>query len=68
MTDKELMQSAMYEIRELRKQNQEMRLRLSMFDDLMTVLHSKPHAPSQGYSEDIAWKLEKRISSELPTP
>ncbi len=68
MDDKELMRTAMHEIRELRRHNNEMRLRLSMFDDLMTVLHSKPHSPSQGYSEDIAWKLEKRLSNDSPNP
>lgn len=55
------MQSAVYEIRQLRKQNEILSAQIHVVNIFASALGFKPQ--SQGMSEDIAWKLEKHIEA-----
>ena len=56
------MQEAVSEIRQLRRQNEIQAARLSGFDDAMQLLRTAPFFQGQGMSEDLAYKLEKRVA------
>jgi hypothetical protein len=62
MNDQELLKSVLLEIETLRKQNQIMRARLDMFDDMMRLLHTTPAHKSEGMSPDIAYEVKKRLA------
>lgn len=71
MTDREavqMMRRAADEIRTLRRINAELGPRADAYDSIKSVLNLMPR-PSQGYGEDVAWLLEKRIAElEEPAP
>jgi hypothetical protein len=56
-----LLQSAVSEIRRLRKANELMSARLTMFDDMILIL--KTEVPRRGGSEtiDLCWEIENFI-------
>lgn len=63
MEEKDLLQRALSEINSLRKSNERMKLRLDMFDDVMSALHGKPGTQqSGGMSLDIAYEIESYLS------
>lgn len=62
MEDQELLERALLEIRTLRRQNELMQARLSMFDDVMSALHGKPATHSMGaISPDIEYDIATRL-------
>jgi hypothetical protein len=64
MNDKELLERALLEIQSLRRQNELMGARLSMFDAVMSALHGSPASEHRGaLSPDIAWDIQKRITA-----
>jgi hypothetical protein len=64
MQEKELLERALVEIKGLRRQNELMNARLSMFDAVMSALHGQPATEQRGgMSPDIAYEIEKRIKS-----
>ena len=74
MKDKDaiqMMQRCAEEIRQLRRINAELAPKADAYDSLRTVLNLIPQ-PSQGYGEDLVWKLEKEIealrSQDVATP
>lgn len=60
----DLLLQAAAEIRSLRNQNQLLSARLDMFDKCMVLLHTAPQYPGLSAGEDIAWKIDKFISSK----
>jgi hypothetical protein len=60
---KQLLMQSRDEIRLLRRQNEILRAKVDTMDLFACVLHAQPAASLQGYSEDIAWKLEKEIQA-----
>lgn len=65
-----LLQDASNEIKSLRRQNELMSARLSMFDDMMLMFRSEPRYSSQGMSPDLVWAIDKFLNEEktLPSP
>jgi hypothetical protein len=64
MNEKELLERALSEIMGLRRQNEIMNARLSMFDAVMSALHGTPAHEQRGVmSPDIAYEIEKKIKS-----
>lgn len=64
MTDKDaiqMMQRCAEEIKTLRRINAELAPKAEAYDTLRQVLNMLPQ-PSQGYGEDLVWKLESEIS------
>lgn len=59
---KHLLEDARSEILQLRRENEVLRAKQEMVDLFATVLFTKPHAPSQGMAEDVAWKLARAIA------
>lgn len=59
--DIDMMLNAANEIKRLRAENEKMRLRLNMFDNMMTLFNNNPPECRNGCSEDIAWALDKRV-------
>lgn len=57
----ELLQEASNEIKDLRARNERQSIRLVVIDDMLDLLRAKPTAATQGYSEDVAWKIDKYI-------
>lgn len=60
----QLIIDASFEIKRLRKENEIMRARLNMFDDMMILLNTKPFTENQCLSEDIGSQLEKYIEEK----
>jgi len=64
MEEKEILERALGEIKGLRRQNEIMNARLSMFDAVMSALHGTPaHEQRGAMAPDIAYEIEKRIKS-----
>lgn len=57
----EMMKRAAGEIRELRATIERLKPKAHAYDQLSAVLGLLPQ-PSQGYGEDVAWMLDKRIA------
>lgn len=66
MEEKQLLQSALNEIKSLRKQNELMKVRLDMFDDVMSALHGKPASQQSVLMmhPDIVFEIEKHLANE----
>lgn len=63
MNEKELLERALSEIQQLRRQNELMNARLQMFDAVMSALHGQPAVDrAGGMVPDIAWDIQKRIT------
>lgn len=64
MNEKELLERALSEIKGLRRQNELMHARLSMFDAVMSALHGTPAHESRGLMHpDIAHEIEVKLKS-----
>lgn len=59
--DLDLMARAAEEIRSLRRANEILGAKVEVMELFSCVLRTRPHCPEQGYTEDLAWLLEKRI-------
>ena len=57
----EMAQRCSGEIKELRRQLSVLQPKADAYDNLVIVLRLLPK-PSQGYGEDLAWMLDKRIA------
>lgn len=62
----DLLKAASAEIKDLRRQNDLMKARLNMFDDMMLLIRTSPTYPSQGYSEDLAWAIDNHLHELKP--
>jgi hypothetical protein len=60
---KPLLEQARDEILTLRRQNEILSAKVETMELFACVLRTQPAAILQGYSEDIAWKLEREIQS-----
>ncbi len=63
MSDQEaiqMMKRASHEIKSLRAQIENLQPKADAYDSIRQILHLLPK-PSQGYGEDVAWLLDKRI-------
>lgn len=60
---KQLLTDAANEIRDLRRQNERLSIRVNAIDDMLQLLNSTPPKSSQGFSEDIAWKIDKHLKA-----
>jgi hypothetical protein len=56
-TEQQLLTEATNEIKNLRKENELMKARLSMFDSIMMMLHTNPAYPGQGMSPDLVYTI-----------
>lgn len=63
---KGLLMQARDEIRSLRGQNEILRAKVETMELFACVLNTRPAITPQGYSEDIAWKLQLEIDSIEP--
>jgi len=64
-TEQQLLQSAVSEIRSLRKQNELMSARLEVFDNIMRMFHTSPNWGNSGMMHpDIVYEIEKYIESK----
>lgn len=68
MTQKELMLRASEEIRMLRRRNELLEAKVGTMELFATVLNTRPWAPSQGYGEDIVWRIEKALQEAEAPP
>ena len=57
----QMMQRCAEEIRQLRRINAELAPKAEAYDSIRQVLNLLPQ-PSQGYGEDLVWRLEKEIA------
>lgn len=62
--EQDLLKRSASEIRSLRQQNQLMRARLDMFDNMMLVLNVQVPQYGMTSSLDIAWEIDKHIEAE----
>lgn len=63
-TDKEaieMMERCKLEIRDLRAQVERLRPKAEAYDNIAQILRYLPQ-PSQGFGEDMVWKLDQRIN------
>lgn len=69
MNEKELLERALAEIKGLRRQNEIMRARLDMFDNVMSALHGSPAREQNGLMHpDIAYEIEKHLKTSEQKP
>lgn len=66
--EKNMMETAVHEIRSLRRQNEILSAKVEVFDSIMQVLHTSPATRSQGMSPDIAWQMEKHLLAQREEP
>ncbi len=59
-----LLQDAKNEIRGLRRQNELMRARLDMFDNMVDLLNTNPSRKEFGMSPDLCYEIDKFINSK----
>jgi tellurite resistance-related uncharacterized protein len=57
----ELLTSAMFEIRDLRRRNEILAAKVEMIDLFTCVLHTQAAHRVEGASPDVAWALQKKI-------
>ena len=57
-----LLQQAVIEIKQLRKQNELMAARLDTFDKCMLLIHTVPNYTGQSMSPDLVWEIESHLS------
>lgn len=62
--EKSMMETAIHEIRSLRRTNEVLSAKVEVFDSMMQVLHTSPATRNQGMSPDIAWQMEKHLSEQ----
>lgn len=58
------METAIHEIRSLRRTNEILSAKVEVFDSMMQVLHTNPAIRGQGMSPDIAWQMEKHLTEQ----
>lgn len=58
-----LLELASAEIKSLRLQNEKLSIRINAIDDMLQLLNSKPPTSTQGYAEDVAWKIDKHLAT-----
>lgn len=63
-----MMETAIHEIRSLRRHNEILSAKVEVFESMMQVLHTSPATRSQGMSPDIAWQMEKHLASQKEAP
>ncbi len=62
MTDlEEILSSAAFEIRDLRRRNELLQAKVEMIDLFACILFTKPAQNSQGASPDVAWAIDKKL-------
>lgn len=59
-----LLDDAVTEIKRLRQQNELMQVRLDMFDNIMTLLHTDVARRGEGHSPDLLYDIEKFLASK----
>lgn len=59
--EKDTLQRAIHEIRDLRRTNEILSAKVEVMELFALVLNTKPNYPTQGMSEDIAWRMQKRV-------
>jgi hypothetical protein len=68
MTEKQMLQEAVIELKSLRNQNQLMRARLDVFDSMMMVLRTEPARSGSGLMHpDVVYEIEKHLEAEKQT-
>lgn len=70
MTDKDtidMIQRCIEEIEMLRRENDRLRPKAEAYGAITAILGLLPQ-PTQGYSEDIVWRLRKQIEELQPKP
>lgn len=60
-----LLQRCSIEIKTLRRSNELMEARLSMFDKIIMVLHTRPEYPGMGMSPDVCFEIDKYFSDAV---
>jgi len=55
----ELLKNSIFEINTLRRENELMKARLEMFDNMMAMLHTEVAHKSQGMSPDLVSQIGK---------
>lgn len=61
-----LLKDAAHEIEMLRRQNNLMRTRLEMFDNMMLLFGTQPAYKVEGMSPDVVFAIEKFIATKEP--
>jgi len=61
--EQDLLKQAALEIKQLRKQNEAMAIRLDMFDKCMLLFTSNPAYTYQGMSPDLVQQIEKHLEN-----
>jgi hypothetical protein len=63
-----LLAQAAEEISRLRRQNELLAARVEVMDLFACVLHTRPAGQSQGYAEDLVWKIRAALEqTEFPS-
>jgi hypothetical protein len=63
-----LLAQAAEEISRLRRQNELLAARVEVMDLFACVLHTRPASQSQGYAEDLVWKIRTALEQkEFPS-
>jgi hypothetical protein len=58
----ELLTNAMHEIHDLRRRNEVLSAKVEMIDLFACVLHTQAASHPQGFSPDVAFALQKKIT------
>lgn len=61
---KSLLSAASLEIKNLRLQNEKLTIRVTAIDDMLQLLNSQPPRVGQGYSEDVAFKIDRHLTEQ----
>lgn len=64
----DLMGRAIDEINTLRHRNEILEAKVQTMDLFALVLRTEPKYPSQGYGEDIAWKMQRYLDNAKTRP
>lgn len=59
-----VLNDARHEIVRLRRANELLEARMSVFDQMMCLLHTRPAERNEGASIDVAWQLEQLVAQE----
>lgn len=60
-TEQNMLQRALGEIQQLRRQNELMSARLGMYDQMMLLFTSQPAYQGMAVSPDIAWEIQRHL-------